>query len=398
MIVVIADDFTGAAEIGGVGLRYGLDVVIETEDIAQIHTDLLVVATDTRSLNGKEAAGVIKNVANKVMALKPDFIYKKIDSVLRGNVFEELLSQMTVTGMNKAIVIPANPSFKRIIRKGVYYINGTPLHETFFSNDPEYPVTSSYVDEIVGKESVHSNIKSNDDLPSEGIILGDVGSIEDLKSWTSKIDDKTLPAGGSGFFREILTMFHIKPHDSIREYIPFGENALYIMGSTFPKQYSLTEKISESSHYLSNMPGELYINPDINSHYIDEWANDVAEAMKNHKKVVIAIPQKSTCLAECTGKIRNAVGVMVKKVFDQTPIDELIIEGGATTWAILKALEINELKPFYEFETGVIRMNVKGRPGLHITTKPGSYLWPDEIWYLGNNEQMNTVTQKEEVK
>jgi len=31
MIAVIADDFTGAAEIGGVGLRYGLQVLIETE-------------------------------------------------------------------------------------------------------------------------------------------------------------------------------------------------------------------------------------------------------------------------------------------------------------------------------------------------------------------------------
>ena len=30
MIVVIADDFTGAAEIGGIGLKYGLKVVIET--------------------------------------------------------------------------------------------------------------------------------------------------------------------------------------------------------------------------------------------------------------------------------------------------------------------------------------------------------------------------------
>jgi hypothetical protein len=33
MIAVIADDFTGAAEICGIGLRHGLNVILETEAI-----------------------------------------------------------------------------------------------------------------------------------------------------------------------------------------------------------------------------------------------------------------------------------------------------------------------------------------------------------------------------
>ena len=41
MIAVIADDFTGAAEIGGIGLRYGLDVIIQTKNVSQTACDLI---------------------------------------------------------------------------------------------------------------------------------------------------------------------------------------------------------------------------------------------------------------------------------------------------------------------------------------------------------------------
>ena len=65
MIVVIADDFTGAAEIAGLGLRYGLNVVIKLELTTDINTDLLIIATDSRSMN-KENSVVLypKKCAN----------------------------------------------------------------------------------------------------------------------------------------------------------------------------------------------------------------------------------------------------------------------------------------------------------------------------------------------
>jgi len=55
MIAVIADDFTGAAELGGLGLRYGMSVEIETEVTNDCKVDLLIIATDTRSVSKKQA-------------------------------------------------------------------------------------------------------------------------------------------------------------------------------------------------------------------------------------------------------------------------------------------------------------------------------------------------------
>ena len=96
MIAVIADDFTGAAEIGGVAIRNGFQVVIDTKVDKEVKTDILIIATDTRSQGPATAALLIKKITCDLLELRPDFIYKKIDSILRGNVAEELLAQLDV--------------------------------------------------------------------------------------------------------------------------------------------------------------------------------------------------------------------------------------------------------------------------------------------------------------
>ena len=107
---------------------------------------------------------------------------------------------------------------------------------------------------------------------------------------------------------------------------------------------------------------------------MDKWADQISSAMDDCNKVVVAIPHKSANLANCTNKIRTVIGTLVKKVFERITINELIVEGGATTWQILKALGIKELLPFHEFETGVIRMKVKEKPEVtYGLTKYGTW-------------------------
>jgi len=63
MIVVIADDFSGAAEIAGVAWRYGLNSVIQTDSDLTMNYDVVVIDTDTRSKNEREARQIHKSIA-----------------------------------------------------------------------------------------------------------------------------------------------------------------------------------------------------------------------------------------------------------------------------------------------------------------------------------------------
>jgi uncharacterized protein YgbK (DUF1537 family) len=382
MIAVIADDFTGAAEIGGIGLRHGLSVVIETEIINSTDADLLIIAADTRSLPEEEATKTTTLITRELLKLNPEFIYKKIDSALRGNIAVELLAQMAEMKMKKSIIVAANPIFNRTINQGIYYIENMPLNETNFSSDPEYPATSALVKELIGKSKyiVHSSLTPGDSLPENGLIAGDVNDFGDLEAWAGRIDENTIPAGSSGFFNAILSKHLSRPqiHKAIIK--PFGEKALYILGSTFPKNDNFLSKIAGYGYPISSMPHEIYFNRNYPGSLIDNWATEIIRAFDSNNKVFLNVPYSKSNENDISCRIKDVMGLVIKKVTDVIDLDDLIIEGGGTTSQILKHLNITRLIPFQEIETGVIRMKMEPLKNLTLTTKPGSYLWPDSVW------------------
>src|SRR3990170_4475510 len=140
MIVVIADDLTGAAELSGLGLKYGLQVEVATSVDFQSKADLLIISTDTRSMEKQHAVDEMMRVTSLIKKMEPALIYKKVDSVLRGHVIDELTAQLKVLDLTRALLVPANPSLGRTIHNGTYFIHDQPVHLTAFSTDPEFPV------------------------------------------------------------------------------------------------------------------------------------------------------------------------------------------------------------------------------------------------------------------
>src|SRR5687768_13217497 len=149
MVAVIADDFTGAAELGGVGLRYGLSVEVSTEVNATTNAQLLVIDADTRSIKKEEAVKKIETITENLLRLQPQWIYKKTDSVLRGHIAAELEVQMKVSGKQTTLLVPANPNLARTIKNGTYFFNDQPIHQSSFSTDPEFAVTNSNIQEML---------------------------------------------------------------------------------------------------------------------------------------------------------------------------------------------------------------------------------------------------------
>ena len=86
MIGVLADDFTGAAEIGAIGRRYGLEAEVQTEFRRIEDADIVVLDTHTRSSSRAEAVETVGREMDGLCRGRVDWIYKKVDSVLRGHV------------------------------------------------------------------------------------------------------------------------------------------------------------------------------------------------------------------------------------------------------------------------------------------------------------------------
>src|SRR6266404_3779960 len=100
MIGVIADDLTGAAEIGAVSLRYGLraEILVGGEPSGQ--AEVVCLDTDSRSCVAAEAGQRAASAAKLLSARGASWIFKKVDSVLRGQVTAELEAAMKELGLS----------------------------------------------------------------------------------------------------------------------------------------------------------------------------------------------------------------------------------------------------------------------------------------------------------
>jgi uncharacterized protein YgbK (DUF1537 family) len=163
------------------------------------------------------------------------------------------------------------------------------------------------------------------------------------------------------------------------------------MGSTFPKNQDIIKNMAGNGLYISNMPEELYYPVDPDSKRMTEWIDELVHAMNQNHKAVVSIIHARPQEAGIEQRIKKLIASLVKGVTDQVTIHELLIEGGSTTSEILKSLNITRLTPFQEIETGVIRMKVDTRPGLYLTTKPGSYAWPEKLWMQEEMHRFNAA-------
>ncbi|HSC37327.1 MAG TPA: four-carbon acid sugar kinase family protein [Chitinophagaceae bacterium] len=384
MIAVIADDFTGAAELGGIGLRYGLLVEISTVVPAATGADLLVIAADTRSMDEVKAVIEMEAITKALLPLQPTLVFKKTDSVLRGHIVAETIAQLRILQLPRALLVAANPALGRTIQNGIYFLHGQPIHLSSFSIDPEFAITSSHVYDMLraGTDQVQVR-KATDALPAEGIIAGEVNNTAEVKAWAGRMEENMLPAGGSGFFTAILDTLKIRGSTHTHTDMPGGP-ALFVCGTTFQKSRDAIQKISDAGGPVSYMPESIAtVTNDAGLTY-DGWRHEVAAMMQANGKAIIAIRQAyGAGVIAPAAVLRQRMAVLVQMVLEVVSIKDLFIEGGSTAYAVLQRAGFAGFFPVEEMAAGVIRMRVLHKPGLYITVKPGSYDWPPSAWTFG---------------
>jgi len=157
--VVIADDLTGAADTGVQFAAGGSPVYllpVETLSLARPWLAMatgLSVHTASRELSAQEAGERVRSAARALPDPYPRWIYKKIDSCLRGNLGAETDALLDTLGLDAALVAPALPAQGRTTIGGIHQVYGIPLAETQFARDPLTPVTCSSVTQVLAHQS-----------------------------------------------------------------------------------------------------------------------------------------------------------------------------------------------------------------------------------------------------
>jgi len=141
-VLALADDLTGALEVGAKFAVEGIASVVTTDPALQSAEPVIVIDTETRHLAPDVAAAQVKRVLANGPELK--LVYKKTDSTLRGNIAAELEAVAVFYGA-RVLYAPAYPAMGRSVAAGRLYVNGVLLEETSFARDPLNPMTDSRV-------------------------------------------------------------------------------------------------------------------------------------------------------------------------------------------------------------------------------------------------------------
>lgn len=380
MIAVIADDLTGAAELAGIGLGYKLKTEVSTVIDSSCNADLLIIATNTRSLPEAEARHIMAELTIQLMSLKPRLIFKKIDSVLRGHILNEIESQLAVSGLKRTLIIPGNPLHEKKIVDGIYYYKNEPIHLSDYANDPAFPATTSNVKEMLRAANPINLLKPGEELPETGIMVGEVFDEIDLNYWVEQADGDTLLAGASGLFSNLLQhLFSAQPAGYSYPGLP--GRRLFVFGSTFYQGKLVVNNGLLNNIAVHYVPAAIVCSKDDDKPIIYLFASHVATSIIQQNNAIIAInPDSISGIKIDPVLLSNKIATIVKQVIQYTTLNELLIEGGATAWSVLSQLNFKKMYPVNQLAPGVIRMSVPGDTQLYVTLKPGSYEWPAPLW------------------
>ena len=377
-IFVLADDLTGAAEIGGIATLYGLSVRIIFNINKKINypEEVVILDSNTRGLGSERAYKRVSRLLEPVKFDEYDHVFKKVDSLLRGSIVSEIKALSLKLEINKACLIPANPTKNRIIKNGKYYINENPINKTEFRFDPEYPRLSEEVKDLITDNSGTVSINNDPfEIIENKITVPNITSESEIQSFVTRLPEKgILHAGGADFFTGILRYKLMLP--KVKEYVQIhkADNIHFIIGSTSKISLRTKHILSEHKYTLYRLP-EPAIKDKVK---FKEWIMIIRESLNNQKLIVISGPDKRYHDPLEIKFITKRLVYAAKIIADNLSTGQLFIEGGETASKFFRVMGWDNLYIHQAVNDGIVSIF---KPGTNIivTIKPGSYKWPDYI-------------------
>ena len=396
-LLIIADDFTGALDTGVQFAARGAATVVVTDlnyDFRSIEktVEVLVMVAETRHVKPQEAYEIVYSIVHRAFKAGIAYIYKKTDSALRGNIGSELMALMDATGIDTIPFLPAFPKLGRVTREGIHYVDGVPVDQSVFGQDPFEPILDSAVADILGQQTnmpvlIHPR-KEEHNISNPGIQVFDAETDADLKHIGRELglDRLRFSAGCAGFAAVLADMLNLK---GPAPKIPKLEEILFIAcGSVNPVTISQMKAAQEH--------GFPHVNLNPVQKLEDRWADSKAAvgcvrqwlAQAYAKKCFILdandpegcedtdiyAREHNLTMEQLRVQISDNLAALIKRMLDDGLNATLLCTGGDTLMSLMQAVGISELTPICEMATGVVLTEfIYKNKTYHIISKSGGF-------------------------
>ena len=123
-ILALADDMTGALEVGAKFSAAGIRTLVSAKPAASASACALVYDTETRHRSPRDAGQEVRRFVLETDCACPRLIYKKTDSTFRGNIAAEASALAELYPAWRIGYAPAYPALGRTVKNGLLYVDG----------------------------------------------------------------------------------------------------------------------------------------------------------------------------------------------------------------------------------------------------------------------------------
>ncbi len=355
-LTILADDLTGAADTGSYFAQLGLDARISLSPDHFPDCDVLVLNSESRRLALEQAAERVYALASGASRSgKLDgWVYKKIDSLLRGWPGEELAALMQAGGQTRGLVCPAFPAQDRRTSSGCQHAPG---------RDPI----------ALAPLFARAGLALNPGLPwdqaGEGVWIADAETDEDLSRLAQRSRDAGLRllCGSAGLARPLA---HLLAEGAALARIepPAARRVLIVAGSRSP--VTARQVDAARAQGLALVQPELPAQGDT----VQACVLQLRQALSRQSAAILSTthtgerPGQEAQLARLLAQI---AGALVRS----GSVDALLLTGGDTAGACCAALQVEAVRLGGEVCPGIAwgRLENSLAPGLPIVTKAGAF-------------------------
>lgn len=414
-LLILADDFTGALDTGvqfsGKGIR--TQVVVSGHWVEpDSDCDVMVIDVETRHVPKEKAYEIVYDVCQQAVKYGIRWFYKKTDSALRGNVGSELQAAVDAVSGKNIVFVPAFPAMRRITVDGVHYIDGIPVKESVFGQDPFEPVMYDRVDEllratgykggVIGVGKAERKLQAAEERKTQAseergqkaaeaakqqLFLYDAeidADLDEIAESVGKKSDIPILAGCAGFAAKLpeLLKLPVKESDDVK----LKENLVFLCGSVNPitkSQIVYGEKMGIPRIHLK--PEEKleisYWNQPEGLEKIRQLAKDGMQHIiidsndeEGHNDTMEYAAKKGYSIEDVRVRISETLGYLLKKLIDAGMEATYLITGGDTLIGFMKAIGVSELEPVNEIRPGCVLTSLNYQDKKHyVITKSGGF-------------------------
>lgn len=390
---MIADDFTGACDVGIQFAKQGMStsVILGTSRLKS-SAAVLVQDTETRNKTKTWAYQSVRDFCCRCKKTGLEVVYKKIDSSLRGNLGAELQAFADVF-KRPIVVCPAYPEYERTIVDGHLLIRGVPVDETKFAQDPMSPVRSSDIAKVIAWQATEKIAKiplisvrksswsltrtiRRFDKRGIKIICADAQNRTDLKNiGAACLQSRAIPCGSAGLAEEVAAILQ-----SSRPKI------MVLSSSTNEVTLKELQRSARNAQALLIRAKAARLTGNSRRREISRIRKVAEQGLESHDIVLIcsALYQKDFDPALISGAsvskrlrdpISNGLAAAASPLALSGIVEAVLLTGGDMAAAFLKSIKTSELRLEKEILPGIPLSTVKLHHGrsLKVVTKAGGF-------------------------